>query len=182
MEKPTYTSTSKRFEGEFYRPKEGRTLIVGSYVVEGKEDRRTLFKDVVGLDMRKGPGVDYIWDLEEAPPTSLGLFDNIECLSVLEHSRRPWELARNIEGLLVPNGTLYVAAPFVWRVHGYPDDYWRFTASGIKELFPNITWLEMRYANEKLSSKYSSIRECFEGHVFLARTEICGFGVKECAS
>ena len=174
----TYPSSVIRFEKEFHKPKQGRTLIVGSFVVEGKEDRRNLYSDVLGVDMRKGPGVDLVLDMEEALPEDLGKFDNVECQSVLEHSRAPWKLAANIEDVMNLGATIYVAVPFVWRVHSYPDDYWRFTISGVKELFPRIEWSELLYAHEKLSKKTTSIRENFIGHVFLARTEVLGVGVR----
>ncbi len=93
---------TQTFERKFRRPKEGRTLIVGSHVYGGREDRRKLYKKAVGVDMIAGPGVDVVADLEDTGSimdlwTGDGPFDHVECRSVLEHSRRPWRLARNIE-------------------------------------------------------------------------------------
>jgi len=33
---------------------------------------------------------------------------------------------------------IFISALFSWRIHGYPNDFWRFTPEGIKELFPNL--------------------------------------------
>lgn len=124
----------------------GRTLLVGSYVVEGKEDRRQLYRDVLGVDMREGPGVDKVVDMEE--DCDLGKFEHIECLSVLEHCRRPWLVAANIIRHLSPGGTLHVEAPFVWRIHAYPDDYYRFTTSAITSLFDGIKFDHLMYETQ----------------------------------
>jgi hypothetical protein len=170
-------------------PKPGRTLIVGSHIWANKEDRRKHYPDVVGVDMQAGPGVDRVCDLEigpdidgavlDAKQESLGTFAHIECMSVLEHCRRPWLMAANIERMLIPGGTLFVTVPFIWRVHGYPDDYWRFTISGVKVLFPGIQWEKAAYSGRKLTKPEDipSIRSDDDWPHF-SRTEVCMFGEK----
>jgi SAM-dependent methyltransferase len=105
--------------------------------------------EYVGLDLQPGPGVDLVGDL------SLGLcglrhesFALIICCSVLEHVKKPWEMAANIERLIRPDGNVYIAVPWVWRYHGYPKDYYRFSHSGIQELFPRLEWREVCFATE----------------------------------
>jgi hypothetical protein len=31
-----------------------------------------------------------------------------------------------------------VGVPFSWEIHAYPNDYWRFTADGVRVLFPGF--------------------------------------------
>lgn len=164
---------------KYITPKPGRTLIVGSLVVHGRKDVRGSFPDAIGIDMRDGPGVDFVHDLEEPLPESIGPFAHVVCASVLEHVRRPWLMAENIELCLIPGGTLYVSAPTVWRWHGYPDDYWRFTHSGIKALFPNIKWAKLMYIDRQavLHPPEQIPRIKWEG-VF-PRSQILGFGYRE---
>ncbi len=173
-----YSSALEEFEGEYVRPNAGRALIVGSQVYNDKEDRRLRYADVVGMDMLAGPGVDVVIDLEEALPEGLGTFRHIECMSVLEHSRRPWLLAANLERLLEPGGTIFVSVPFVWRNHAYPSDYWRMTTEAIRSLFPGIDWAELRYAHVDLTVKAKVPWHLTDGHKYFARTESCGFGVR----
>lgn len=168
----------ERFEDEYVRPKEGRTLIVGSRLYEGREDRRLKYKNALGVDMLPGPGVDLVFNLEDTLPADLGKFSHIECWSVLEHSKKPWKLAANLQRLLVAEGTIHLTVPFVWRVHGYPNDYWRFTRAGVRELFPRIGWVSLCLAHEELK-KNDLVLEVgkSEGtHPYLARTEVLGFG------
>jgi SAM-dependent methyltransferase len=169
-------SSAERFERGYVRPAAGRTLVVGSYVAPGKLDRRTRYVEALGVDMRQGPGVDRVVDLEEPTALALGTFAHIECLSVLEHSRRPWLLAENLQRLLQPSGTLFVSAPFVWRFHGYPNDYFRFTAEGVRALFPSISWTAVMYVSDKLRPDHFLKAGGAEGHPMLPRCEIMAFG------
>lgn len=173
-------SSTDEFERQYVRPKAGRTLIVGSRIYQNKPDRRKLYPDAVGVDMSEGPGVDVVMDLEfHADCMSLGHFEHIECMSVLEHVKRPWVMAHNLECLLAPGGTIYVTAPFIWKVHGYPDDYWRFTTSGVRQLFPSITWTAEAFAAGRslvAGKDVPWVRENDWPHG--AATEICMFGHK----
>jgi hypothetical protein len=95
----------------------------------------------VGVDMAAGPGVDVVGDLSAGlcglQPESFAL---IICCSVLEHVKRPWDMAANLERLVRPGGTVYVTVPWVWRYHGYPEDYYRFSHRGVMTLFPSLAW------------------------------------------
>lgn len=160
-----------------FQSKVGRTLIVGSKIYSGREDRRLKYKDSVGIDMESGDGVDIVLNLECRLPANLGKFDHIECCSVLEHSKKPWLLTSNLEKLLVSGGTLFVEAPMVWRIHSYPDDYFRFTINGLKSLFSNIDWLGESYLTNKLCEKPETTK--INNHPYFARTEALLFGVKK---
>jgi hypothetical protein len=165
------------FEARYVRPAEGRALIVGSRIYQSKPDRRALYAEALGVDMLPGDGVDMVLDLEEPIPEGVGQFAHIECISVLEHSKRPWKLAENLQNLLVPRGTIHVQVPFVWRYHAYDHDYYRFTMDGVKALFPGIEWDQMMYAHESLSPKSNIPRVANkEGRIYLQRTEVVGFG------
>jgi SAM-dependent methyltransferase len=163
-----------------HEPMGGRALVVGSKVYDDKFDRRTLYADAFGVDLFEGKGVDLVHDLERPLPDSVGQFTHVDCCSVLEHVQRPWRMAENIEAALVEGGTLLISVPFVWRVHGYPDDYWRMSPSALGILFPNIQWKDRRYVvGEKLMKR---VPGQFDGETrWMARAETVAFGVK-CAA
>jgi len=166
------------FEAKYVKPKLGRTLIVGSYVTKGKADRRLLYPAALGVDMRPGPGVDVVADLEEQ--ADIGTFSHIECLSVMEHCRRPWLMAKNLEGMLEVGGTIHVAVPFNWWFHQYPDDYFRMSASAVRSLFEAIDWAALKYETHGgLVAETNGIpTQKFRGHRYYARSMTCGFGTK----
>ena len=172
-------SCAADFERKFVHPMPGRTLIVGSRIYKDKPDRRELYEDAVGVDMLAGPGVDRVVNLEKRIPARLGKFAHIECISVLEHSQRPWLLAANLEQLLEEGGTLHVQVPFVWRVHAYPNDYWRFTRNGVIALFPGIEFSVVAQVHTEMKRNDLVPAVDVDGHPYLARTEICAFGVKK---
>lgn len=182
MELPSDTSSAMNISTPFepyVKPVEGRTLVVGSYITKDKTDRRALYADAVGVDMRFGPGVDLVLNLEERH--DLGVFDHIECLSVLEHSRRPWLLAANLERMLRSGGSLHVEVPFNWWPHAYPDDYFRMSLSAIRSLFPAVHWQALMYATHGgLTDQAKGIpRAKVEGHRYYAHSMSCGFGIKQ---
>lgn len=154
-----------------------RVLVVGSKRYDDKPDRRFIYRNALGVDMLHGEGVDLVHDLENPLPESVGMFDHIDCVSVLEHVRRPWKMAENLELCLKDGGTILVCVPFVWRVHAYPSDYWRMTFEALDVLFPSIKWQARKYLTEGRLRKLTPTREGERGP-WLARSELVAFGVK----
>lgn len=157
--------------------KPGRTLVVGSKVYGQKPDRRKVYQNAIGVDLFEGDGVDVVHDLENTLPPELGLFDHIDCCSVLEHCKRPWLMCQNIEAAMAPGATILLQVPFVWRVHNYPGDYWRFTTESFDILFPNIEWEDRGYL---MNGEYRKLTRSFtkDERSYLQRAEATGFGAK----
>jgi SAM-dependent methyltransferase len=116
----------------------GPVLEVGSYQVSGQEalaDVRPLFpgREYVGLDMRPGPGVDLVADVERLPlpDASVG---TVLALNTFEHVRRFWVALDEVRRVLRPDGALLLSCPFFFHVHNYPSDYWRFTPGALASL------------------------------------------------
>ena len=129
---------SSRNEHDFVRSFApfGRLLDVGAAHNSG-ELLRPLSASYTGLDMQAHENVDIVHDLTY-PLEGVEPFDDITCISILEHAQYVWKVAENIEKLLKPGGRIIITVPFSWRVHAYPSDYWRMTYEGVKTLFPNI--------------------------------------------
>lgn len=158
-------------------PTEGRALVVGSRRYDDKPDRRRIYANAFGVDMLDGPGVDLVHDLEDPLPPSAGKFDHIDCVSVLEHVKRPWKMAKTLESCLNRGGTILICVPFVWRLHAYPSDYWRMTAEALPILFPSIGWHERKYLVD--GRKRKVVPGCVnEGGQWLARAELVAAGVR----
>lgn len=161
-------------------PRDLRTLIVGAKVYNTRDDRRKLYRKAIGVDQFPGEGVDHVLDLERKSLDDLGAFDHVECISVLEHSRRPWLVAQNIQSAMKKGATLVISVPFVWRIHAYPDDYWRMTPAAVRSIFNEIKWralmfksgVELRTEEEKVKARN------INGAVFFERTEVVGVGVR----
>lgn len=110
----------------------------GSYQVEGQEeyaDLRGLFrgKTYVGCDMRPGPGVDRVEDV-----TRLTLSDacagTVLCIETFEHVFEVRRAFDEVFRILRPGGLFLITSPLNFRIHGYPDDYWRMTPSCLRRM------------------------------------------------
>lgn len=105
----------------------------------------------IGIDVAEGGNVDRPLDIC-APPRvvrdALGdeTFDLVICCHVLEHTVAPQKAGRNVEMLLEPGGLAYIATPWSQAFHAAPDDYWRFSARGLKLLFPRFEILSSFYS------------------------------------
>ena len=127
----------------------GPFLEIGARRYNDVPDLRSLFPgdEWRGADLTAGEGVDTVVDLTldfDDVDAALGgkRFKTIFCLSVLEHCDQPFAMAQNITRLLDRDGLLYVSVPFAWKHHGFPSDYWRFTAEGVEKLFAGIEFDE----------------------------------------
>ena len=128
-------SGQDEFEYASARAPFGRTLDVGA-AHNSASRLKILCGSYTGVDMQEHSNVDIVHDMEQ--PLDVLPFDDVICLSTLEHCRKVWLVAENIERLIKPGGRLILSVPWAWRVHNYPSDYWRISPEGIKFLFPNI--------------------------------------------
>jgi SAM-dependent methyltransferase len=112
----------------------GSVLEVGSYDENGTV--RPLFGgcEFVGVDMREGPGVDRVASSHDLPFDD-GQFDVVVSTEMLEHDPYPWVSMAEMGRVLVPGGLLVVTARGNgFKLHAYPDDYWRFMPSSFPVL------------------------------------------------
>lgn len=104
------------------------------------EDLRPIFsgKNYVGCDMRPGPGVDQVLNLHALalPDASVG---TAICMDTLEHVEYPRQAINELYRTLLPNGVLIMSSVMNFPIHGYPNDYWRFTPEGFKSLLKDFT-------------------------------------------
>lgn len=89
------------------------------------------------LDVVAADGVDVVGD-GHALPFPDEHFDYVWCNAVLEHVRNPFRVAEEIQRVLRPGGLALVQVPFLENVHGWPDDYFRFTPNGLRVLFEDL--------------------------------------------
>lgn len=59
-------------------------------------------------------------------------FDYVIIFNVLEHLSKPEIALKNIRNILKKNGCIIGSTPFLFRVHGAPKDYYRFTHDYLK--------------------------------------------------
>ncbi len=67
---------------------------------------------VVGLDSRKLPGVDVVWNIEETPlPFSNNEFDYVNCSHILEHVQNFIPLMEELYRIIKNKGVIHIEVP-----------------------------------------------------------------------
>jgi SAM-dependent methyltransferase len=76
---------------------------------------------------------DVVYDGRSMPFRD-GAFDTVLSVQVLEHTPHPGVLVKEMARVLAPDGLLMLTAPFSFRVHEQPHDYFRFSPYGLAKL------------------------------------------------
>lgn len=111
----------------------GLTLDIGSKMAPYSD----VCDKLITLDMRHFEDVDVIGDAHNLPFRG-NSFDNIIMTNLLEHVQEPQKVVDESYRTLKPDGFIVIYTPFMYPIHGDPNDYWRFTDEGLKYLLRNF--------------------------------------------
>jgi SAM-dependent methyltransferase len=94
---------------------------------------RTPRPDLINVDRAITAITDCVADARQLPfmAEAFGLVLSQE---TVEHVADPFLAVREMGRVLKRGGTLYLQVPFIIGYHPDPDDYWRFTHAGLREL------------------------------------------------
>ena len=96
-----------------------------------------------GIDMQEGHGVDLVADIHALPEAWQGRFSSVLCSEVLEHVARPWKALPELYRVVRPGGWIVVTTLFAFPEHGFPDDYYRYSTSGLKLLLQDAGFIHV---------------------------------------
>ncbi|MCS0501309.1 class I SAM-dependent methyltransferase [Ancylobacter mangrovi] len=97
--------------------------------------RKEVYPNCIYVEVYPSTTADIVVGTECRYPFPDNTFDAIGCFSVLEHTKNPWSVAREIHRMLKPGGRCYIDWPFLAPVHGYPSHYFNATREGLKLAF-----------------------------------------------
>jgi SAM-dependent methyltransferase len=102
----------------------------------GRGDFATLFaeRNCLALDIYPYPEVDLVCDLTQVMPFKPASFDAIALMNVIEHVYDTHSLFGALSKLLKPDGRIFVAIPFMVKIHQAPVDFVRFTHFALRKL------------------------------------------------
>ncbi len=111
---------------------------IGAFQVAGQEkisDLRPLFpgKTYIGCDMQTGPGVDRLEDIHKLSFRS-GEVGTFLLADTLEHVADPHRAMHEIYRCLRADGVVIYSSVMNFPIHGFPNDYWRFTPEAFRAL------------------------------------------------
>ena len=88
----------------------------------------------ISLDIQRGRRPDVQADAQGCLPFAKGSFSSCLALNLLEHVLYPDLLLAEIHRVLRVDGRLVIAVPFLYRIHGDPSDYFRYTRFALQAL------------------------------------------------
>jgi SAM-dependent methyltransferase len=107
----------------------------GSLQWEGHDpnDLRPFFpgRPYVGTDFQAGPGVDRVEDVR-ALSLADGSVGTALCVDTLEHVTDPPQAVRELTRVVADGGVCLITSVMLFGIHGYPEDYFRFTPDGFR--------------------------------------------------
>ena len=102
----------------------------------GRGDFAAVFegRTAIALDVYPYPEIDIVCDLTQADPFRPNSFDAVTLMNVLEHVYDTHTLLGTLARLLKPGGVLFVAIPFMVKMHQTPVDFVRYTHFALERL------------------------------------------------
>ena len=100
-----------------------------------------------GIDMQEGHGVDMVADIHALPAEWDSRFSAVLCSEVLEHVARPWLALPELYRVTSPGGWIIVTTLTAFPIHGFPDDFYRYTQSGLRLLLSDAGFVDIETAN-----------------------------------
>ena len=97
-----------------------------------------------GMDMQPGHGVDIVADMHNLPQEWAGRFSGVLCSEVLEHVARPWVALPKLRAVMQPGGWAIFTTLFAFPEHGFPDDYYRYSQSGLRLLLEDAGFTNVK--------------------------------------
>ncbi len=113
----------------------------GTPIIDIGSGPRRFGPEFINLDIFPFPEVDIVADAAHLPFAD----NSIPALvseAVLEHVEDPSVVTSELVRVLKPGGFLYVSVPFMTPYHASPDDFTRWTVSGLKYMFKDLEIVE----------------------------------------
>lgn len=131
-----------------------------------------------GIDMQAGHGVDQVVDIHNPPAEWGGRFSGVLCSEVLEHVARPWLALPKLREMMRSSGWLVITTLTSFPLHGFPDDFYRYTPSGLKLLLEDAGFRNV--STENAGSIEVKLNDHGEPGFSFCQLPMHVFGVAQC--
>ena len=107
------------------------------YIGCGDQKYRCMFPNSICVDIDEKWKPDIVSDIHDLYQFEDNTFDCILCTEVLEHCHSPWIAADEMFRVMKQGGILLLSTRFIYPLHDAPNDFYRFTKYGLKNIFKN---------------------------------------------
>lgn len=112
----------------------GLVVDLGGAEISGYHKLMTDAERIIRVNINPEYGCDVVADIEKRIPFDSNSVNHVVCLNVLEHIYHYDNVLREANRILLPGGAFYLATPFLFQIHGSPDDYFRYTDTALHRL------------------------------------------------
>ena len=154
---------------DFKKREEPKILFVGSGG-ELNEYVKNFSSYLYSIDIDPSRKPDQIIDLTDPNfcQNYLGEKVNLVCIfEVLEHTKNPSLAIKNVYNLIDKDSVVLLSTPFIFNIHDAPNDFYRFTKYGLKEIFKDFSKVEIKEKNGWLESIFVLIMRIKKSKSFL---------------
>ncbi len=122
----------------------GRILDIGGDRNSGYHELICGAHTIEVSNIKTQAGVDFIFDAQKTFPIEDQSYDGVIMLNVLEHLFGYQNAVSESFRILKPGGTLIGSTPFLFNVHGSPDDFFRYTHSALQQIFKTAGFVDIQ--------------------------------------
>ena len=101
-------------------------------------------KQVYSIDAVFDKHPTIVANVEQSLPLRDELFKTVLVLNLLEHIYEYRKLLDEVFRILEKRGNIYIAVPFLFRVHGDPGDFYRFTGAAIEKNLKDVGFSDVQ--------------------------------------
>lgn len=92
--------------------------------------------EYIMTDYMEGQDVDIVSDAHDLVKTfGLHTIDAVWSSATWEHLHSPWKASESVMAVLKRGGVFFIQTHQTFPIHGYPNDYFRFTDKALAHLF-----------------------------------------------
>jgi SAM-dependent methyltransferase len=122
---------------------DGEIIDIGGSIRSGYHEYIGGTHRITTANIDESYGTDLIFDAQERWPVEEGSFDAVLLINVLEHLYKYNQALDETARSLKTGGMVVGVVPFMFNVHGSPNDYFRYTKSTIQQLFTDRNFTEV---------------------------------------
>ncbi|MEA2701845.1 MAG: hypothetical protein QOE22_554 [Candidatus Parcubacteria bacterium] len=143
---------------------DGKILDIGGSKKSGYHELLGGNHEIVTANINADYGTDLVFDAEETWPIEDASFDAVLFVNVLEHLYRYEHAVSEARRVLKRGGKVAGVVPFMFNVHGSPNDHFRYTRHTLERTFADAGFTDTRI-RELGTGAFSVVYHCLIGFV-----------------
>jgi SAM-dependent methyltransferase len=142
----------------------GKVIDIGGSKRSGYHQLLKGDHEIITANIEESYGTDLIFDAEKVWPLENESFDTVLLINVLEHLYDHRVALQESARVLKSSGRIIGVVPFMYNVHGSPNDYFRYTKSALARLLSEVGFTRIEIS-ELGTGAFSVLHHCIFGPI-----------------